>query len=142
MTSADEFVLQLLIDKGIVDSAAIEAARVKVAEQDSEGNPDTDTLELLIAEHTVTQLQIAAVLAAEFNMEVVDLADVRVSNQALELLPYDLASRYKVFPLEADDNEVELAVCDPLDMDAIDSISHVRIMTGRRLIKWTVCSLG
>jgi len=125
VTSADEFVLQLLIDKGIVDSAAIEAGRVKVAEQDSEGNPDTDTLELLIAEHTVTQLQIAEVLAAEFNMEVVDLADVRVSNQALELLPYDLASRYKVFPLEVDDNEVELAVCDPLDMDAIDSISHV-----------------
>ena len=58
-------------------------------------------------------------------MEVVDLADVRVSAEALELLPYELASRYKVFPLEADDNEVEVAVCDPLDMDAIDSISHV-----------------
>jgi type IV pilus assembly protein PilB len=125
VTSADEFVLQLLIDKGIVDSAAIDVARAKAAEQDSEGNPDTDTLELLIAEHTVTQLQIAAVLAAEFNMEVVDLADVRVSAEALELLPYELASRYKVFPLEADDNEVELAVYDPLDMDAIDSISHV-----------------
>ena len=50
---------------------------------------------------------------------------MRVSAEALELLPYELASRYKVFPLEADDNEVEVAVCDPLDMDAIDSISHV-----------------
>ena len=34
-------------------------------------------------------------------------------------------SRYKVIPLEADESEVELAVADPLDMDAIDSISHV-----------------
>lgn len=125
MTSADEFVLQLLIDKGIVDSAAIEAARTKAAEQPSEGNLDTDTLELLVAEHVVTQLQIAQALAEEFNMDVVDLADVRVSAEALELLPYELASRYKVFPLEADDNEVEVAVCDPLDIDAIDSISHV-----------------
>ena len=125
MTSADEFVLQLLIDKGIVDSAAIEAARTKAAEQPSEGNLDTDTLELMVAEHAVTQLQIAQALAEEFNMDVVDLADVRVSAEALELLPYELASRYKVFPLEADDNEVELAVYDPLDMDAIDSISHV-----------------
>lgn len=125
MTSADEFVLQLLIDKGIVDSATIEAARTKAAEQPSAGNLDSDTVELLLAEHAVTQLQIAQVLAEEFNMDVVDLADVRVSAEALELLPYELANRYKVFPLEADDNEVELAVCDPLDMDAIDSISHV-----------------
>lgn len=133
MTSADEFVLQLLIDKGIVDSAAIDAARAKVDEQGSDGNPDTDTLERLVTEHTVTQLQIAEALADEFNMEVVDLSDVRVSNEALEILPFELANRYKVFPLEADDSEVELAVCDPLDMDAIDDISHViqRSITSR-----------
>ncbi len=133
MTSADEFVLQLLIDKGIVDSAVIDDARAKVAELGSEGNPDSDALDLLVDEHAVTQLQIAQALAEEFNMDVVDLADVRVSNEALELVPFELANRYKVFPLEGDDNEVELAVCDPLDMDAIDSISHViqRSITSR-----------
>ena len=133
MTSADEFVLQLLTDKGIVESAAIEDARVKAAEQGGDGNPDTAALDLLVTENIVTQVQIAQALAEEFNMDFVNLADIRVSNEALELLPYDLANRYKVFPLEADDNEVELAVCDPLDMDAIDSISHViqRSITSR-----------
>lgn len=133
MTSADEFVLQLLTDKGIVESAAIEDARVKAAEQGGDGNPDTAALDWLVTENTVTQVQIAKALAEEFNMDFVELADIRVSNKALELLPYDLANRYKVFPLEADDNELELAVCDPLDMDAIDSISHViqRSITSR-----------
>ena len=133
MTSADEFVLQLLTDKGIVESAAIEDARVKAAEQGGDGNPDTAALDCLVTENIVTQVQIAKALAEEFNMDFVELADIRVSNEALELLPYDLANRYKVFPLEADDNEVELAVCDPLDMDAIDSISHViqRSITSR-----------
>ncbi|MDG1669115.1 MAG: ATPase, T2SS/T4P/T4SS family [Opitutae bacterium] len=133
MTSADEFVLQLLTDKGIVESAAIEDARVKAAEQGGDGNPDTAALDWLVTENTVTQVQIAKALAEEFNMDFVELADIRVSNEALELLPYDLANRYKVFPLEADDNELELAVCDPLDMDAIDSISHViqRSITSR-----------
>ncbi len=125
MTSADEFVIQLLIDKGIVDSDAIDAARAQVAEADVEGDADSAVLDLLVQEHTLTQMQIAEVLADEFNMDVVDLADVRVSPAALEVVPFELASRYKVFPLEADDSEVELAVCDPLDMDAIDSISHV-----------------
>ena len=125
MTSADEFVLQLLIDKGIVDSAVIESAREQVAEEASGGNADTATLEQLLKDRTITQMQIAEALAEEFNMETVHLADVRPSAEALEVVPYELAHRYKVFPLEADDNEVELAVCDPLDMDAIDSISHV-----------------
>ena len=123
MTSADEFVLQLLIDKGIIDSAGIEGARSQAVEQT--GDEDIETLDLLVREDAVTQQQIAFVLAEEFNMEVVDLEEIRVTAEALETLPFELADRYKVFPLEADDHEVELAVFDPLDMDAIDSISHV-----------------
>lgn len=123
MTSADEFVLQLLIDKGIIDSAGIEGARSQAVEQT--GDEDIETLDLLVREDAVTQQQIAFVLAEEFNMEVVDLDEIRVTAEALETLPFELADRYKVFPLEADDHEVELAVFDPLDMDAIDSISHV-----------------
>jgi general secretion pathway protein E/type IV pilus assembly protein PilB len=125
VTSADEFVLQLLNDKGFIDGSAIESARAKISEAGYEGSEDSAVLESLLADHTVTQKQIAQVLAEEFNMETVDLSDVRVSSEALEIVPFELANRYKVIPLEADDSEVELAVFDPLDMDAIDSISHV-----------------
>ncbi len=125
MTSADEFVLQLLTDKALVDAETIEQTRAKVAEEGVEGDSDTATLERLVADHRVSQEQIAEVLAGEFNMDTVDLGDVRVSTEALETVPFELAKRYKVFPLEADDSEVELAVCDPLDMDAIDNISYV-----------------
>lgn len=125
MTSADEFVLQLLTDKGLLEDSAIESARAKVTEAGYEGSEDTAVLEALVADRSVTQKQIAQVLADEFNMETVNLADVRISAEALEVVPFELANRYKVIPLEVDDSEVELAVCDPLDMDAVDSISHV-----------------
>lgn len=125
MTSADEFVLQLLTDKGIIDSATIEEARSKVSGGAEDVDEDTAILQLLLAEHALTSMQVAEVLAAEFNMDVVDLNDVRISSGAIELLPYELASRYKVVPLEVNGTEVEIAIADPLDMDAIDSISHV-----------------
>ena len=125
MTSADEFVLQLLTDKGLLEESTIETARAKVNESDYDGSEDTAALEALVADQSITQQQIADVLAEEFNMETVNLADVRVSAEALEVVPYELANRYKVIPLEVDDREAELAVFDPLDMDAIDSISHV-----------------
>lgn len=125
MTSADDFVLQLLTDKGLLEESVLEAARAKVTEAGYEGEEDSAVLEALVADRSVSSKQIAQVLADEFNMEVVNLADVRVSSEALEVVPYELANRYKVIPLEADEAEVELAVADPLDMDAIDSISHV-----------------
>jgi general secretion pathway protein E/type IV pilus assembly protein PilB len=125
VTSADEFVLQLLTDKSLLDQSVIESTRAKVNQAGFEASEDTAILESLVAEHIISQQLIADVLAEEFNMETVDLADTRVSSEALAVLPYELASRYKVIPLEADDSEVELAVADPLDMDAIDSISHV-----------------
>jgi general secretion pathway protein E/type IV pilus assembly protein PilB len=125
VTSADEFVLQLLTDKGLLEESAIETARAKVNEAEYDGSEDTAALEALVADQSITQQQIADVLAEEFNMETVNLADVRVSAEALEVVPFELANRYKVIPLEVDESEAELAVFDPLDMDAIDSISHV-----------------
>jgi len=126
VTSDDEFVLQLLIDRGILDSETITAARDALAEGGSDDNDANSTIiAQLIADHKLTQMQVAEVLAAEFNMDVVALHDVRASAQALDVVNFDLANRYKVFPLEVDDNEVELAVHDPLDMDTIDSLSHV-----------------
>ena len=125
MTSADEFVLQLLTDKGLLEESTIETARAKVNESEYDGSEDTAALEALVADHSINQQQIADVLAEEFNMETVNLADVRVSTEALEVVPFELANRYKVIPLEVDESEAELAVFDPLDMDAIDSISHV-----------------
>lgn len=103
----------------------IDAARAEVVETGADADEDSAVLDKLIADHKVEPMRIAEVLAKEFNMDVVDLEDARISSEALEAVPYELASRYKVVPLEADENEVELAVADPLDIDAIDSISHV-----------------
>ena len=117
----------------MVDATAIEEARSQVVEQALAGEEDTETLELMVREQVVSQQQIAEALAEEFGMELVDLSEVRVSTEALQLLPLDLAQRYRVFPLQVDDNELELAVFDPLDMDAIDSIGHLiqRSITSR-----------
>lgn len=136
MTSADDFVLQLIQDKGLVSEDVVNTARQAV-EQDEKSaarNQDEAVIELLVQKGHVTYKQIVEVLAEEFNMETVDLSDVRPSNSALELVSRELADRYKVFPLEYDGNELELAISDPLDVDAVDSLSHIlKLMINTRL---------
>ena len=125
MTSSDDFVLQLLIDKNIVEADSVERARAAAVDEDGDAEVDSVALDLLTKDHKCTQADIAQALADEFAMEVVDLNEVRVTGELLELVPFELANRYKVFPLEMDERELHLAICDPLDMDGIDSISHV-----------------
>jgi type IV pilus assembly protein PilB len=125
VTSADDFVLQLLSDQGVLDDAALEQARDAFSETGGDPSDDTAFLEYLVESETVDAMKVAEVLAKEFNLETVDLNVVRASGEALRVLGFELANRYKVFPLEVDDNEIEIAVHDPIDMDSIDSISHV-----------------
>lgn len=125
MTSTEELVLQLLIDKGILDAKDVKAARQSVENQMSSGDLDAATLEYLIKNQLVTEEAVTEVLADEFNITLARLEDVRVPKAALEALPFEIAKRYNAFPLEVDDNEMILATADPLNMDAIDSISHV-----------------
>jgi general secretion pathway protein E/type IV pilus assembly protein PilB len=125
VTSADDFVLQLLSDHGVLDESGLNNARDAFSDKGGDPSSDSALLDYLVEAEIVSQKQIAEVLAKEFNLETVDLNVVRASGEALRVLGFDLASRYKVFPLEVDDNEIEIAVHDPIDMDSIDSISHV-----------------
>ncbi len=124
MTSDDDFVLQLLTDKALVDSATLEAARAKAIEKDADDEA-TVTIGVLIENRSVTEWQIAKALADEFGMDVIDLTDLHVAKEVFDLVSVDVATRYKIFPFEVNASEVKIAVCDPLDVNAIDDLSHL-----------------
>lgn len=124
MTSADEFVIQLALDKGVLQPAQVEAARAVVA-----GHTDLTTtpprlIDVLIAEHGFSSRVAAKLMADEFGMPMIEMANVRPSGELMALLPRALAVKYTAFPVSREANSVRVAISDPLDVDAIDSISH------------------
>ena len=126
MTSSDDYVLQLLAEREIITEEDIEAALAEVRESDPEAEADESSraLDLLMERGYVTEVQIAETLADSFNMEVVDLDEVRVDESVFKKLPASLARRYHVFPIEIDESEVKLAISDPLDVDVTDNIAQ------------------
>lgn len=125
MTSADDFVLQLLQDRGIVTADAVASVREHLKPDLPSDQVDTAIIDALINNHNLSVEQVTAALASEFNMDVADLSDLRVAAEALTLLPRDLAKRYGVMPLSLDRNQLELAISDPLNVDAVDSLSKM-----------------
>lgn len=125
MTSADDYLLQLLVEQGILPSEEMEAALAEAQTQDEEGKePHTLALEALLEAGKVSMEQVIDTLSEAFSMEKVDLSDISVEEGAFRRLPSDLARRYNVFLLEIDEAEAKLAISDPLNVDATDHISQ------------------
>lgn len=124
MTSADEFVIQLALDKGVLQAAQVNAARAIVS-----GHTDLTTtpprlFDVLIAQHGFTSKEAAKLLADEFGMPMIEMANVRATSELMALLPRSMAVKYTVFPVSRSANSIRVAISDPLDVDAIDSLSH------------------
>lgn len=126
MTPADDFVIQLALDKGVLTQAQVDAANDKIAAHTDLTSAPPKLVDTLIASKAVEARQLSKLLADEFGMPMVDLPALRVpSSEAMALVPRALAVRYTVFPFAREGNTLKLAITDPLDVDTLDSLGHV-----------------
>ncbi len=126
MTPADDFVLQLALDKGVLTQDQLDAANQQIAAHTDLTTAPPKLVDLLIAHQVVQPRQLSKLLADEFGMPLVDLSALRVPNtEAMALVPRAMAVRYNVFPLSKEGGSLQLAISDPLDVDAIDSLGHM-----------------
>lgn len=130
MTPADDFVIQLALEKGVLTQAQLDAANEKIASHTDLTVAPPRLIDTLIADHAVDARQLSKLLADEFGMPLVDLNALRVPDtDALAALPRALAVRYTVFPIAKEGSTLKLAISDPLDVDTLDSLGHVVKLT-------------
>ncbi|HEX7010739.1 MAG TPA: ATPase, T2SS/T4P/T4SS family [Phycisphaeraceae bacterium] len=71
----------------------------------------------------VSQNDVAKALAAQYEMDFIDLDQPNVIDKKnLELIPADIIKRYLVLPLGKDGNKIKVLVHDPLDLALIDDL--------------------
>ena len=116
--------VQLLVEKGLVPAEVI--ARVRSALRGGEAAAAPKPLsELLVEQGLVRAEQILQMLSEEYAMPLVDLSRTRPHPSAVEALPRELAVRYHVFPVELTSTALVVAVSDPFDNGALDTLTHV-----------------
>ncbi len=129
MTTADDFVIQFIQDKGLVSSALVSEAREALGAIPDGQNPDTLAIAKLVETGKVTWAVISKALGKEFDMEVVDLAQVSPAEELLKLISREQAERHNILPLQMDGVELLVAISDPLDTETLDSLSRVLKLT-------------
>lgn len=94
------------------------ADAVKMAEVQT-GRPQE---EILVSQNMVTSEMLTKAKAKMYNIEFIDLSVAPVNPVALSLIPQELARRFRVFPVSADEptHLLMLAMAEPLDLSTIE----------------------
>ena len=119
MPAQDEYIVEILRDLGLVSHEDIQKARER-AKTEQGGLVDA-----LIAAGRITHMDVSKALASQFNMDTINLAEYRVPDDVLALVPKHVARRYKVVPVYKHDNTITVAISDPLDVDTVDSLRYI-----------------
>ena len=127
---ADEFIVQLALERTLVAPAAVERARRQIAEHADLVTPAPRLLALLVADAGLDLRRVAEFLAADFGLPLApDLGVVRVSGEVLGLVPREFAARYKILPFAHEGRVLKLAISDPIDTEAVDNLGHMLKLT-------------
>lgn len=124
--AADDFVIQLAQDRGLLQSSQIAAAQALALSRSGADSPPLRLLQLLDQEGILPARRVAAMLAEEFGLQLApDLVNARITAETLELVPRALAVRHLLVPLGRVGNKLRIAVADPLDTDGIDALGYI-----------------
>ena len=117
MPANEDYIIEILKDVGLLTQEQIEEVRGKTA--------GLHMVETLIREKIVSEEDVAKTLAAQNGIDFIDLAHVTPSPDLVGLLSPENARRYKAIPVTERDGSLVLAISDPLDFEAFDSLGFV-----------------
>lgn len=86
---------------------------------------------ILVSKGIISELALAEVLAQQKNLELINLSQYPVNQQAVHLISERFAASSQVIPIDFRDDKLVLAMANPLDIHTIDSVT---ISTGYKVI--------
>ena len=119
MAEKDDYLVDILVDLGFVNADQVAGLRNEA------GSAGVGVVDLMLANKLVRPADVAQAKAAHFGAEVVNLSDVKLTDEIINIIRRDIAKKYRAIPIFRDENTVTVAVSDPSDLDTIDSLHHL-----------------
>ncbi len=117
MPANDEYVIEILKDVGLINQDQVDHVASQTA-----GLHMVDTM---VREGIVSAEDVARTLASQNGMDFVDLSLVTPIPELVDLLTPETARRYRTVPVSEHDGSVVMAIADPMDFEAFDSIGFL-----------------
>ena len=119
MAEKDDYLLDLLVDLGFTTADVVAKSR---EEANAAG---VGVVDLLVANKVIRPGDVTQAKAAQFGAEVVHLANMKIDDDVIAIVPRDIAKKYRVIPVFKTEGKVAVAIADPSDLNTIDSLTHL-----------------
>jgi len=114
----EDYILDILVETSLITKAQLTRAK-------TERKGDATVVEVLIDQGIVTDEDVSRVLATHAAMDFVDLTQITVAEDVIQMVPKELAKRFRVVPVAETETGLMIAVGDPLNFDTFDSLHHL-----------------
>ena len=115
----DEYIVDLLLMRGMLTEE-----QVSEAQEESEES-GLDLLDALKRLEYLSEEELTMTLASEYGMESFDLSDYEVPPEILSTVPSEVAQRYKALPVMKRGSTLIVALANPTDLEALDSLRYI-----------------
>ena len=116
----DDQVLEVLLDQFRVTHEQVAEAQ--------EHHPESTVIEAILADGAVQPRDINEAIAHIHGLTFVDLEDPEISEkvrESQELVTGDVARRHRILPLQQSDHGLQVAIGDPMNFEAFDSVPFI-----------------
>lgn len=110
--------IDYLQNQGEIDKLLADQLRVKLAQS------SLTEEQLLLQDGAVDEMTIAQAKSVMFNIPFVDIAQVQIPDALLSSVNADILKKFKSIPFEQQDSVVKVAMEDPFDIQAIQSLER------------------
>ncbi len=119
MTANDEYIVEILQSVGLISNAQ-GAEALQLAQ-----SQDKPVVDVLAEGRVAAKSDILKSLANQFGMEFISLSGHDIEQEVIDLVPGEVARRYKILPVYRSENSITVALSDPLDVETLDSLRYV-----------------
>ena len=120
MARDSEYVLELLLDYGLVTQEQVREAKTESKAVDG----SIDPVELLQKLGYLRSSDLTAMLAQHYGMEVMDLKKYEIPEEVIQALTPEIIHHYCVVPVMRHGDTLTVAMSDPSDLEKLDSIRY------------------
>jgi type IV pilus assembly protein PilB len=115
----DDYLADVLVDLGLAQAEQVAKAREEAA------SSGVGVIDLMLANKIIRPADVTQAKAAQFGAEVVQLANMKIDDEVISIIPRHVAKKYRVIPLFKTEDKVAIAISDPSDINTIDSLTHL-----------------
>jgi type IV pilus assembly protein PilB len=119
VAAKDDYLIDTMLDMGLLTHEQVEAGRAE-AEMAGEGVLDT-----MVKGGSLEPAIVVMAKSTYFGVESTHLADLRLTDEVIGLVPRHVAKKFNALPVgQSDSGAVVVALADPSDIDTVDGLRH------------------